>query len=256
MAENSEFFCRAVAKYIQQELGIRTDYVTGIPWQERERLFDQGRIHIVWFCGLPYVCKADSLASNIELLAVQVPEDSRCQGRPVCFSDVVVRRESRFQSFEELRGASWAYNEPRSHSGYNVVRHQLAVRGERRNFFGRVVESGAHRLSLAMVLDGRVDGSAIDSAVLEWEMAQRPEISEQIRVIATFGPSPIPPWVISKHVLREQRIAVRELLLGMRRYKHGRAVLATGRIERFMRAEDQDYDPIRHMVEIAEQVLL
>jgi len=30
MAENSELFCHAVAKNIQQELGIRTEYVTGV----------------------------------------------------------------------------------------------------------------------------------------------------------------------------------------------------------------------------------
>ena len=256
MAENGEFFCQAVAKYIHQELGLRTEYVTDIPWQERERLFDQGKIQILWLCGLPYVYKADSFASNVELLAVPVPEGARYQGQPVYFSDVVVRRESSFQSFTELRGGSWAYNETRSHSGYNIVRYQLAARGEARNFFGRVVESGAHRLSLAMVLDGRIDGSAIDSTVLEWEIAQRAEISERTRVIEIFGPSPIPPWVISKHVRQTQRTAVRELLIAMHKYEDGRSALATGRIERFILAQDRDYDPIREMAEAAEQVSL
>jgi phosphonate transport system substrate-binding protein len=59
MAENTEFFCQSVAAYLQAKLGIQTDYVNGIPWQERERLFDEGKIYILWLCGLPYVDKAD-----------------------------------------------------------------------------------------------------------------------------------------------------------------------------------------------------
>ena len=80
----------------------------------------------------------------------------------------------------------WAYNEPRSHSGYNVVRAYLSGLGETRGFFGKVVESGAHALSLKMILSSQVDGAAVDSTVLEWAIGQRPEVSEQIRVIASL----------------------------------------------------------------------
>jgi hypothetical protein len=55
MAENTERLCRDIAEYVQASAGIPMDYVTGIPWQERERLFDTGEIHILWLCGLPYV---------------------------------------------------------------------------------------------------------------------------------------------------------------------------------------------------------
>jgi hypothetical protein len=34
-----------------------------------------------------------------------------------------------------------------------------------------------------MVLDGQVDGSAIDSTVLEWLIGERAELSGEIRVI-------------------------------------------------------------------------
>jgi hypothetical protein len=37
MAEDSESFCHAVARYIDDQLGVPTDYVTGIPWQERHK---------------------------------------------------------------------------------------------------------------------------------------------------------------------------------------------------------------------------
>jgi phosphonate transport system substrate-binding protein len=254
MAENSESFCQAVARFIENRIGISIQYVTGIPWQERERLFDNGEIHILWLCGLPYVHKADMAESGVELLAVPVPRGERYQGRPVYFSDVVVRRARPFQSFFDLRGASWAYNEPRSHSGFNVVRAHLAEFGHVDNFFGSIVESGAHSVSLGMILSGQVDGSAIDSTVLEWLIAARAEVSDEIRVIDSMGPSPIPPWVISRQVPKRLRSDIRALLLGMRTEPFGRFMLDRARIERFVAAQDRDYDPIRAMARKAELV--
>ncbi|MGH7783075.1 MAG: PhnD/SsuA/transferrin family substrate-binding protein [Candidatus Binatia bacterium] len=60
MAENTETFWQEVAAYIHARLGIPMHYVTGVPWQERERLFDAGEIQILWLCGLPYVHKVKS----------------------------------------------------------------------------------------------------------------------------------------------------------------------------------------------------
>ncbi len=257
MAENTEFFCHAVANYIHKRISIPCEYVTGILWQERERLFDIGKIQILWLCGLPYVDKADGAnCANMELLVVPIPSGARYQGRPVYYSDIVVRRESRIQSFAGLRGGTWAYNEPRSHSGYNVVRSYLAKFSETSGFFGRVVESGAHQASLHMVMNALVDAAAIDSTVLEWIVARRPEIRKKIRVIETLGPSPIPPWVISTRLATNVRQDLRDLLLQMHQDSAGRFILAGGRIAQFAVSEDEDYDPIRTMALAAEQVFL
>jgi phosphonate transport system substrate-binding protein len=184
MAENSDDFCRAVACYIENRIRVSTRYVSDVSWQERERLFDRGEIQILWLCGLPYVDKADRQKSAVELLAMPVPSGARYQDRPVYFSDIVVRRDRPFRSFFDLRGSSWAYNEPRSHSGFNVVKAFLAEFAQDANFFSTVVESGAHSASLEMVLSGRVDGAAMDSTVLEWFTATREELAGEIRVVA------------------------------------------------------------------------
>jgi phosphonate transport system substrate-binding protein len=256
MAENGEPFCQHIAVYIHTRLGIETAYINDISWQERERLFDEGKIQILWLCGLPYVQKADLHESDMELLAVPVPGGRRYQGRTIYFSDVVVKSESSFQSFADLRGSVWAYNEPRSHSGYNVVRAHLSSLFEGSRFFGKLVESGAHTTSLQMIMDGHVDGAAIDSLVLEWVLSHHPDFRERIRVIETFGPSPIPPWVISRRVREVDRERLRKLLLCMDEDPIGRAILGGGQMARFISASDTDYDPIRSMARAAEQITL
>lgn len=256
MAENTEALCRSIADYIALKLDIQTEYVADIPWQERERLFDRGEIQLLWLCGLPYVHKADLAESSMELLAVPVPAGDRYTAKPVYFSDIVVRWDSPFQSFLDLRGASWAYNEQRSHSGYNVVRAHLAELAEIERFFGTVVETGAHAHSLRMILSGEVDGAAIDSTVLEWIGFRQAGLMDRIRVIDSLGPSPIPPWVISKTVAESLRRELRDLFLSMDADALGRDILKRGRLERFEPAEDSDFDPIRRMAREAERVLL
>lgn len=254
MAENSELLCREIGAYIASELNIATQYITGIPWQARERRFDAGEIQVLWLCGLPYVDKADLAESSMELLAVPVPVGERYASLPVYFSDVIVRRDAAYLTFADLRGAAWAYNEPRSHSGFNVVRAHLAKIEERAGFFSKVIEAEAHSRAVQMVLDGVVDGAAIDSTVLAWIGAQRPAVMEQLRIVETLGPSPIPPWVVSTQVDLSLRRQLRDLLLSMHRSDTGQRILQSGALERFVAAEDGDYDPIRLMARQAEAV--
>ena len=257
MAPNMDFVCRELAGYLSTRLSIPVEAWLDIPWQERERLLDEGQIDLCWICGLPYVRKADHLRPpQVELVAAPVMEGARYQNRPLYFSDVVVRRDSPFQTLGDLKGAAWAYNEPASHSGYNVVRYALAQRGERAGFFGTVIEAGAHQVSLQMILRRQVDGSAIDSSVLEQELRDDPALASQIRVIDTLGPSPIPPWVAPRAAPAGLRHQLRELLLGMQEDPVGQAILARAHLARFAAVADGDYDAIREMARLAEGVEL
>ncbi|MGH7783076.1 MAG: PhnD/SsuA/transferrin family substrate-binding protein [Candidatus Binatia bacterium] len=190
------------------------------------------------------------------MLAVPVPVGPRYRGKPVYYSDVVVNRNSPFKVFDDLRGSSWAYNEPLSHSGFNIVRAFLASFGETKGYFREVVESGAHTASLELILNNQVHGAAIDSTVLEWIVLQRPDVRTRIRVVDSLGPSPIPPWVVSTQVPAHLRAALRGVFLRMHDSPAGRALLGRARISRFVTASDHDYDPIRRMADAAATVSL
>jgi phosphonate transport system substrate-binding protein len=253
MAPNMDGFCRDLAGYISKKLSMPVDFIIRPSWQARERMLDEGSVDLAWICGLPYVRKAALSPGSIEPLVAPVMSGSRYQNKPVYFSDVVVHRDSPYTRLEDLEGATWAYNEPGSHSGYGVVRYALALKGKSLDFFGRVIESGAHQTSLAMILSKEVDCSAIDSTVLELEMANHPEIISKIRVIDSFGPSPIPPWLVTRRVPMNLRTALREGLIAMSDDPEGREILVRARISHFQPVNDSDYDPIRDMARIAFQ---
>lgn len=256
MSANTDFIYEALAAYLAPRIGIPVEVVSDVPWRERERLLDAGRVQMGVICGLPYTRKADQPVPPIRLLAAAVMQAERYQGRPIYFSDVVVRRDSCFRSFADLRGASWAYNEPNSHSGYSLTRSWLARLGETAGYFGRVVESGAHQTSLRMVVEGLVDASAIDSIVLEIELARHPELASQVRVIETLGPSPIPPMIVSTGVPDELERTLRQRFVRMHEGEEGRAVLSVAAMARFVEVADSDYDEIRVMAREAEAATL
>jgi phosphonate transport system substrate-binding protein len=255
MAANADATCRAIAAYLGDRLSIPTDFINRIPWQEREQRFDAHEIQVCWICGLPYIWKADRPGSEIEPLAAPVMQGDRYQNRPIYFSDVIVRHDSPFQRFEDLRGTVWAYNEPRSHSGYLVTRAHLAVLKEH-GFFGAAIESGAHQTSLQWLLEGKIDATAIDSTVLETELRQRPQLRSQLRMIEALGPSPAPVWIVSTTVPAALREQLRSLFLNLHTDPQGQRILAEAAIARFAAVSDRDYDPIRAMARLAESVHL
>lgn len=255
-APSADPICRSIVNWVGEHTTLDVQFVDNLPWQEREQRFETGDIHAIWMCGLPYILRADQGDLPIELLAAPVMVGERYQHQPVYFSDVVVSQDSQYHSFADLRGASWAYNEPHSHSGYNLTRYHLALIGEPKRFFGRVVQAGAHQTALEMVLDGRIDASAIDSTVLEAELQSHPEIAGRLRVIERLGPSPIPPWVIHQDLPQTLRDAIRQAFLSMHTHPRGQEILSAGSIESFVSVRDSDYDPIREMTRKAERVQL
>lgn len=209
---------------------------------------------VCFVCSLPYVMFEREGVSPSVPIAAPVLEGDRYGGRPVYYSDVIVGKGSNARSFADLKGRSWAYNEPLSHSGYGITRYHLVTLGETHGFFGEVIEAGFHETSIRMVADGEVDGSAIDSQVLAVELRDYPELAARLRVIESLGPSTVQPVAVSKRLDDDLREAIRGVLLALRTIPGGPEILAHGMIERFVSVDEGDYDDIRSMVDACEQV--
>jgi phosphonate transport system substrate-binding protein len=201
---------------------------------------------------LPYVRLVRRNPLSIVPLAAPVITGERYGGRPIYYSDVIVRADSSFESFADLRGASWAYNDERSQSGYGVTLYHLFKLGETEGYFGEVVRTGAHRRSIRMVAAGEIDASAIDSHVLAVELREHPELATRLRIVGALGPSTIQPVVAAARLPEELRSGVRDALLGMGADPEAREILDYAFVERFTPVGDADYDDIRRMLSAVE----
>lgn len=253
-SENADNTCRQITQYLGEQLGIETEFIDNIPWQEREHLLDTQEAHLGWICGLPYIWKADQEHPHVELVAAPVMQNPRYQQQPIYYSDVIVHKDSDYYRFDDLRGLLGRIMSPTLNpdtiSPATTWRSGVNIKV---TLDARLKRGLAN--SLEMVLDHHIAASAIDSTVLETELAARPDLKEKVRVIETFRPSPMPPWVVTKNVPPALREAIRKVFWHMYKTDEGQKILTQGQIQRLVRVEDHDYDPIRDMAQLADQVV-
>jgi len=231
-----------------RELGSSAELILGASFDQ----FGNGEIDAGFICGLPYVQLMRQVPAAVELLAAPVLRGDRYAGRPIYFSDVIVRRDSPVRTFADLRGRSWAYNDTESHSGYNLTRHHVVKIGETHGYFARMVEAGYHQQAIRMVAAGEVDAAAIDSQVLAIELRDHSHLAEELRVIMALGPSTIQPVVAARRLPVDVKAALRSILLRLGDDRAARSELGRGFIDRFVPVTDEDYDDIREMLRSAE----
>ncbi|HEV8043595.1 MAG TPA: PhnD/SsuA/transferrin family substrate-binding protein [Rubrobacter sp.] len=231
-------FFEAVVEHVRQALGQRASLlvesrVSG-PMKGVEDPFSKGEADVGFMCAPSFLWLLEHETPPVELLpAAPVFRDGRAPGQAVYFSELVVRRDSPAASFLDLRGRSWAYNDPCSLSGYYNLLKKLVEMGKDGGFFGRTCCSGSHLNSMEMVVGGEVDAATIDSNVLRIRLRSAPELRERLRVIETWGPFPIQPVVLRSGLHPELKNRLRAALLAIGEGTHAPPVLAGFGLERF-----------------------
>lgn len=240
---------RLIARKVGAELGMTTELVVETDYENcRNDIND-----VCFVCSLPYVVFERTGESPAVPVAAPVLVGERYAGRPIYFSDVIVHVDSDMHSFADVRGRSWAYNEPLSHSGYGITRYHLVRMGETGGFFGDVIEAGFHEKAIAMVAAGVVDASAIDSQVLAIQMRDHPEYQESLRMIDSLGPSTIQPVAVSRRFPEAFRQDVASILCDLHNDPDCTELFRHGLVDRFVEVGPSDYDDIRMMLEACEE---
>ena len=239
LAPNIKPVYDAVVQAVARELDMAARLEVG----ESLAQLDHGPFDFAFVCGLPFV----RMDARLTAIAAPVVKGERYGGRPIYFSDVIVGASNPARSFADLRGSSWAYNEPDSHSGYLVTLFELHQMGEGPAFFSRWDMTGFHQESIRRVAAGEVDASAIDSQVLAVELRDHPELASRIRVIDSLGPSTIQPLVATPSAEASLHEAVRSVVTGVRG-----GGLDQGLVDRFVPIEGDAYDDIRRMLRAVE----
>lgn len=148
----------------------------------------------VMMCGLPY----SQRRPRPVLVAAPVPSPARYGGRPVYFTDIVARADSRWRTLEETFGGVVGYTLEDSMSGCIALRrHLLPYRKPTRPQLYRASVGGlvnARRVIEALA-DGRIDVGPLDSYFHDLLKKGDAGFAAQVRVVATTHAAPIPPLV-------------------------------------------------------------
>jgi len=236
---------QAIATHLQNILGQETTLITAPTHDNLMALAPD----VAFICGLPYVLMRRE-GVELEAIAAPVLQGERFQEQPIYFSDVIVRADSNYNDFTDLRGCRWGYNEFVSQSGYGITRDRLLQMGETQGFFGEVIHMGWHERAIEAVITGELDATAIDAQVLAIHLAQHPNLARQIKVIDVLGPSSIQPVVVRANLPDKLKQSIQTALITMPTHP----TLEDAQIKHFVPVDDRQYDDIRAMVEAAEAV--
>ena len=158
--------------------------VLGSHWQDPTLLLSQT-------CGYPFTT---SLAGRVRYVATPCFAVPRCEDASYR-SAVVVRRDDPAPSLSAMRGRRAAFNGRDSQSGYNGLRALVAPLASDGRFFGRTMETGAHRRSLRAVASGEADLAAIDVVTLALVASQAPTEVSGLRILCHTAAVPGLPLV-------------------------------------------------------------
>lgn len=247
-----------VVRYLGRRLGRRVDLNVSSgssgPARGAWDPLSGGLADLAWMCTPSYLWLREQRAARLVPCAMLF-DDGRNGGRPAYFSDVVVGRSSAAQSFLDLRGSRWVFNDTSSQSGYYNLLEELAAVGEDLSFFESIVATGSHAESLQWVADDRADAAAIDSNVLAHSLGRDPRLRESIRVLTSWGPHAMQPLVADERLGSAFTEDIAAVLLDMHRDDRGAAGLGSFGVHRFLEVTDSSYARERAALHCGETLL-
>jgi hypothetical protein len=198
----------------------------------------------VFMCGLPF-SRSDP---RPELIAAPVPSPPEFGGLPQYWSELVVRKDSAFQTIKDTFGGRIALTVPDSQSGCLAALHYLMAAADRFPLFGEVITPKVTPLgAMSAVIEGAADVAPIDSYAFCLLQKYRGDLTSQLRIVGRTARTPIPPLVASHAGLEPLKAAFLEA--------HRIAAilpLMTGLLlDRFVRPDPASYDALRLNFETA-----
>ncbi len=152
----------------------------------------EGALHVAWLPPIVFL--------RLELEGIAAPlvvNRRRRTGSSGYQSVLVVPLASDAESLEDLRGASVAWVDPLSASGYVLPRIQLAARGiDPRHIFSQERFYGSHKAVVKALIDGQADVAATFAGLDDVGSVSRGGWTNEtgeyspLRVLATFGEIP------------------------------------------------------------------
>ncbi len=175
-------------------------------------LWARNDLGLAMMCGLPFARRGELPM----LVAAPIPSPARYGGKPVYFTDIVVRTDAPYRTLEDTFGGVIGYTLADSMSGGVALRHHLAPyrRAQDSRLYRKAVgELINARGVITALADGRIDAGPLDSYYHDLLKAHDPAFAARVRTIASTATLPIPPLVATADLPVEVLARVRAALL-------------------------------------------
>lgn len=233
------------AAYASKKLGVPVKIFTATEFIGINNALVAGQIHMAWTSPSAYSGSWLDCKGCVEPLVTAKDKDGNLGYNSV----LIVKSESPYKSFEELKGKSVARTEPNSASGYLVPTVEFANSGKPVDKFFNSPVSGGHTQSVLGVLQGTYDGAftwttkgdgygqirtMIDKGLLK---------REQIRVIWESNLVPPPPVIVRADLPADLKADLTKLFVELHKEDMTLAeAVAKGKTQGFVPANHAMYE--------------
>ncbi len=228
-----------MVEYIAEEIGRPTAIVQKRSTEELNRLVAAGEADIAFLSTGAYTAYRGQ--EPIELLAMV-----ETGGTVLYRTFLIVAADSSIQDFAELRGRTFAFVDPLSHSGRLAVDYQLLEEGlTPEQYFSRTFYTYHHDKSIWAVANHLADGASIDNQIYDHIVETNPQLAGKVRIIGDLAVAPTGPVVMRANLPEEEKARLREIFYGMANDAAMRPVLQAAVIDRFVAPDASLYEPLR-----------
>ena len=161
-------------------------------------LWARDDLGLAMMCGLPFARRAEIPGLKPTQIAAPVPSLARYAGKPVYFTDIVVRADSPHPTLEDTFGGIIGYTLVDSMSGGVALRcHLESFRTPQRPRLYRKTIGGFvnARNVIEALAAGVIDAGPLDSYYHDLLKRNDPGFAAQVRLVASTAAMPIPPLV-------------------------------------------------------------
>ena len=232
---------RQIAHFIFTRTGRQTSLIQRKTYAEVNQLLAGGDVDHAFLSTGAY--SAYRGMNELEVLVM-----AEHAGTSTYTPEIIVHADSRIRNLRDLQGKVFAFTDPLSFSGHMAIMDSLRrLDTVPEKYFQRYFYTYSHDKSIWAVANKVADGACLDSQMIEFVKEKNPEIVKDIRIIASMGPAPTGPVVISKKLRTEQKEQFRQIFLHMHEDPVLRRALQTLVIDRFVKPIPNAYAPLREM---------
>jgi ABC-type phosphate/phosphonate transport system substrate-binding protein len=233
--------------WVARTSGVPLAYLDHAAPAPLEARWERDDLGAAFMCGFPFA----SAMRKPTILAAPVPSPPRYGGKPCYCTDLIVRADSAVARLSDTFGGRIGWTVEHSQSGYQAVRHHLAMQREAHytQWVGPLITP---RRVIDAVLRHEIDIGPLDCYVHDLLKRHEPETAAKLRVVESTAMTPIPLLVASPGVESDAVARLRRALLSC----HSAGELAPARdtllLARFDAADPADYDVLLQQAQAAD----
>lgn len=233
----------ALKEQLEQETGFTIHLKIARTYEEMQALIKASYVDIAYVCGATYV----ELSHMQKTKLVAVPY---LNGKNEYYSYILARKDSPYKSLNDFQGKLFAFSDPNSNSGAIAPSYTLLQSGRNpHTFFKEIIYTYDHGESIHALLDGFVEGAAVESFVYESFKKSKPKKAAKLKIIQKLGPYPAPPIIARENLDLNIFKKFQDAFVQMHLAPQGKKITDTLAIDSFSTPKNVSYDSIATMID-------